>query len=266
MKVNRMNKSFYFRICKELIAVDLTVFKQTFFDKFINLTIWVVLSIVVTAYIMPFFGLAQNFGVFQLGGLLAAVGLFELHGSAIDLVSDFEGDRIINYYLTLPMPSWVVLVSKAAYYFLTYFILSILMFPIGKLCLWNQFDLTQIYYFKFLLILIFQNIFCACFALWVSSLIANMSQLGNVWMRFIFPMWFMGGFQFSWHALHQTLPTLALINLINPMMYITEAVRAAMLGQTGYINFWLCLLAISLFSVICLWAGIRNLKKRLDFV
>ena len=67
-------------------------------------------------------------------------------------------------------------------------------------------------------------------------------------------------------SLYHVLPVVAWINLINPMIYITESTRAAMLGTDGYINFWLCLLAITFFSGICLAIGMHNLKKRLDYV
>jgi len=87
-----MQKVSYFNVCKNLIAIDLMIFKQMFMDKFIDLSIWVVLTTLVTAYIMPFFGLAAEFGVFQLGGIIAAAGLFEMGNSnVVDLVSDFEG-------------------------------------------------------------------------------------------------------------------------------------------------------------------------------
>lgn len=256
----------YFNVFKELIRSDLIVFKQTFVDKFIDLTIWVVLTIVVTGYVMPFFGLANDFGVFQLGGVIAATGLFELYSNVVDLIADYEGDRIINYSLTLPIPSWFAIVAKATYYFIIYFVLSLLMLPIGKLSLWQQVNFSQIINIKLIIALIFQSMFYACFVLWISSIVTNMTKLGNVWARFIFPMWFMGGFQFSWLALYKAIPMLAYINLLNPMIYITEAVRVAILGQEGYINFSLCLLAITVFSAICLIFGMRNLKKRLDFV
>ncbi len=261
-----MKKNLYFTVCKNLILSDLIVFKQTFFNKLIDVTIWVVLTIFVAGYIMPYFGLAASFGAVQLGGVLAAVGLFELYSSVVDLVVDFEGDRGIDYRLTLPIPSWLAIVSKAAYYFIVYFTLTVCMLPVGKLSLWNQLDLLQINYFQLLLALIFQSIFFACFVIWASSVIENMSKLGSVWARFIFPMWFMGGYSFSWMSLYYVLPVVAWINLINPMIYITESTRAAMLGQQEYLNFWACLLAIAFFSVVCLVVGMRNLKKRLDYV
>ena len=262
---NVMNKIFYGYVCKELVYADLVIFKQMFFDKWFDLAIWVILTTVVSGYIMPFFGLA-NFGMFQLGGVIAATGIFELYSSAIDLVADFEGDRTINYSLTLPIPSWLAIISKSVYYFIIYFVLSLLMLPVGKLALWQQFDLSKVCYPKLILALIAQSIFYACFVLWASSVIENMTRLGNIWARFIFPMWFMGGFQFSWTALYQAFPTIAYINLLNPMIYITEAVRVAILGQSGYINFWLCLLAILIISLLCVTRGMHNLKRRLDFV
>lgn len=261
-----MKKRLYFTVFKNLIHADLEVLKQSFLDKFIDISIWVILTVVVMGYVMQFFGLSHDFGPFQLGGVIAAVGLFELYGNAVEFVSDLEGDRAINYNLTLPIPSWLAIISKASYYAITYLILTLTMLPIGKLSLWNQLDLTIVNYPKLGLILIAQSVFYACFLMWASSMIANMSKLGTVWSRFIFPMWFMGGFQFSWTALYDAIPALAIINLINPMIYVTEGTRAAMLGQTGYINFWLCILAIIAFSAFYLALGMRNLKRRLDFV
>lgn len=266
MKANVMKSGSYFKVCKELIYADLCVFKQTCLDKVIDVTIWVVLTLGVNSYIMPYFGLSNEFGVFQLGGVIAATGLFELYASVIELVSDFEGNREINFSLTLPIPSWLALLSKAIYFFLIYTFISLLMIPVGKLTLWNQFDLRHIDYPKFILCILFQNIFYACFVLWVASIIANISKVGSVWSRCIFPMWFMGGFQFSWAALKHVVPIVAYINLLNPMIYITEAMRVALLGQADYINFWICIGAISFFSLICFVVAMRNLRRRLDFV
>ena len=262
-----MQKVSYFNVFKNLIAIDLLIFRQMFMDKFIDLSIWVVLTTVVTSYIMPYFGLANNFGVFQLGGLIAAAGLFEMGNSnVVDLVSDFEGDRIISYNFTLPIPSWMALVSKAGYYFIIYTILALLMLPIGKLCLWNQLELANVDYIKLIGVIFASSLFYASFALWIASIVPNMAKMGQVWTRFIFPMWFLGGFQFSWMASYETIPSFALVNLLNPMIYITEAVRVALMGQKGFINFWLCVIAILFFTSISLYLGITSLRKRLDFI
>ena len=72
-----------------------------FYNKLIDVSIWVILTMIVTSYIMPYFGLSHDFGVFQLAGIIAAIGLFELYASAVEFVLDLEGNRCINYSLTL---------------------------------------------------------------------------------------------------------------------------------------------------------------------
>ncbi len=260
-----MKKNNYFTTCKNLIWSDLTVFKQNIIDKIIDVGIWVGLTVLVTGYVMPYFGLV-NFGPFQLGGIIAAVGLFEMYASVVDFVSDLEGDRVINYNLTLPIPSVLALLSKSAYFFLVYALLTLAMLPVGYVCVWGQLSLMHVSYYKLALAILFQCVFYACFVLWASSMIDNMAHLGRVWNRCIFPMWLLGGFQFSWLSLYSVLPALAYMNALNPMIYITESTRVALLGQAGYADFWMCLLAIAAFSALCLYMGIHNLKKRLDFV
>jgi hypothetical protein len=255
----------YFNTCKNIVLAELIVYKQTVIDKIINIAIWAGINLVIASYIMPQFGLSC-FGPMLFGGVIAAVGLFELYANIVDFISDLTGPRIISYQLTLPIPSTFVLASKAIYYFITYVIMTSTMVPFGYICLWNQAHLMNISYFKLILAILFQSAFYACFVLWASSMTRAMVHLGSVWRRLIFPMWFLGGFQFSWLALYRALPTLAYVNALNPMIYITECTRIALLGQEGFVNFWLCLAAITGFSVICWLISIYKLKKRLDFV
>ncbi|HLB40574.1 MAG TPA: ABC transporter permease [Candidatus Babeliales bacterium] len=256
----------YLTTVTALLKTELLVYRQIVVDKFIDVAIWVILTMVITSYILPLFGLKADFGVFQLGGVLAAVGLFEVYVSNVELIADYTGDRIIDYYLTLPLPASLVILSKALYYFLVNLSLTLLVFPLGKLCLWQQLDLSQVHYPKLLLAIILACAFYAGFVIWSSSITPNMHKLGSVWSRLIFPMWFLGGFQFSWSALHHVFPWLAYLNLLNPMLYITEALRVSLLGQADYLNFWLCLLAITSCASLCFLVGYRNLKRRLDFV
>jgi ABC-type polysaccharide/polyol phosphate export permease len=85
-------------------------------------------------------------------------------------------------------------------------------------------------------------------------------------MRFIFPLWYLGGFQFSWKIFYKVSPSFAYLNLANPMTYVMEAMRGAILGQEDYIAFWYCMLALLFFSTICWFFALKKLKNRLDFV
>ncbi len=243
--------SFYWNVFKQLLATDFSIFRETFKDKIIDLSIWVAITAAIMGYVMPAFGLSADYGSFQLAGLIASAGLFELFSSVMKMVSDFEGDRVIDYHLTLPIPSRLVLCKIMTYYALNAIILSLCVLPMGKLVLWSQFDLTKIAPIKLLIITVTTGIFYGAFTLWLAGMLENMSRIGSLWMRFIFPLWFLGGFQFSWMVLHKLFPMLAYINLVNPMMYVMEGTRAAVLGQEGYLPFWISVLALVCFSLIC---------------
>lgn len=250
---------------KYLLYTDLNVLKEVIFDKILNLAIWATATIVVMGHIMKAQGLV-NFGPFQLASVVASAGLFEVFPSVMNLANDFSGDRTIDYQLILPIPAWLVLLKIICYNAINCFILTIMVIPIGKLILWNQFALSEISFFKTLCMIIVLSIFYATVTLWLTSKVKNLAKIGNVWMRFIFPFWFLGGFQFSWNALHEVFPRLAYVNLLNPMNYAMEGSRAALLGQEGYFNFWLCIGILVIVTLLCFANSYYALKKQLDFV
>ncbi|MFI5333017.1 MAG: ABC transporter permease [Candidatus Babeliales bacterium] len=255
-----------FLVFKELLWTDLHILKGTVLDQTINLMIWISTMTLVNSYLMPSFGLSAGYSVFILAGLCASAGLFGVFPNVVAMISDFEGDQIINYYLTLPIPSWMIFLRLIFYYSLNFGMLSILVLPIGQLLIWNQFNILNVALGKFFLIFVLSNLFYGAFTLWVASRVKNMTKIGNVWMRFVYPVWFLGGFQFSWAVLASKWPYLAWLSFINPMTYIMEGMRAAVLGQQDFLNFWLCIGMLSIFIVLCSWRGIVLLKKRLDFV
>ena len=258
------NKSWH--VFKELLRTDLHILKGTILDQVINLFIWMSTMLLVNSYLMPAFGLSAGYAPFMLTGLAASAGLFGIFPSVALMVSDFEGDQTIAYYLTLPIPSWMVFLRLILYYALNFSMLGILVLPIGQLLIWNQFNLLTVSFGKYALIFVLTHLFYGAFTLWVASRVKNMTKIGNVWMRFVYPIWFLGGFQFSWAVLAQKWPHLAWLNFLNPITYIMEGMRVAVLGQEGYLNFWLCIGMLTIFTALCSWRGIVLLKKRLDFV
>lgn len=249
---------------RALLAMDFYLFKKLIKDKVINLFIWVTSTVFVTAYIMPFFGLSLNYGLFLLAGLCASSGLFEVFPSVAKLVDDMKGDQVILYHMTLPLPSSLVIVRLMVANAFNACALGLCVLPLGKLLLWDRFDMSNFSLVKFLIIFMLASCFYGSYTIFIATRVPDMTKIGNVWMRFVYPLWFFGGYQFSWAALHKIAPALAYANLINPIIYIMEGVRAAVLGQEGYLNFWLCAVALFCFCCASIALGIRLLKKRLD--
>jgi len=261
-----MQKVSVLHVFKQLLRTDLYILKGTVADQIFNLAIWMSTQVAVNTYLMPAFGITPDYGSFILAGLCASAGLFGVFPSVATLISDFQGDQMISYYLTLPMPSWMVFLRLIFYYALNFGMLGIMVLPLGQLLVWDQFNILQVHPVKFFIMFVLTHLFYGAFTLWIASRVCDMTKIGNVWMRFVYPIWFLGGFQFSWEILHSKVPHVAWLNFFNPMMYIMEGMRAAILGQEGYLNFWLCAVMLCLFTALCSWRGIVLLQRRLDFV
>lgn len=208
--------------------------------------------------------MSANYGLFLLVGLCASAGLFEVFPSAAKLVDDIKGDQVILYHMTLPLPSALIILRLMIMNALSAFILGLSVLPLGKLLLGSHFDISHMHVVKFCIMFILASAFYGSYTIFIATRVPDMTKIGNVWMRFVYPLWFLGGYQFSWQSLKQIAPVLAYLNLANPIVYIMEGIRASILGQDGFLNFWLCACMVSLFCMLSIWLGIRLMKKRLD--
>jgi ABC-2 type transport system permease protein len=215
---------------------------------------------------MSAFGVSQDYSTFMIAGFCATAGFFEIYPSVVSWVSDIEGDQVIAYYLTLPIPAWLVFLRMVVFFAISAGTLSSIVLPVCKVLAWNRFDMSMFCIAQFIAIFITMNIFFGAFTLVTTSFVQNMASLGNVWMRFVYPVWFLGGFQYAWFTLYKAWPSISYLALLNPMTYIMEAIRVSILGQEGYLPFWLCTAMTLFFALVCTIIGIKRLKKRLDFV
>ena len=110
------------------------------------------------------------------------------------------------------------------------------------------------------------NIFIGFFSIFVASIVKDMGHINKVGIRILFPMWIFGGGQFPWKTIYSLSPKFAYVVFVNPLLYMSEGIHAAVLGQEGYLPFWICLIALWIFTGAFGWLGIARLKKRLDFV
>lgn len=250
----------------QLLRAKCTNLREKLVDECINYYIWAGCTLLIAGHLLQAFGMSKNFGSFQLCGILASIGLFELYGNAVVIVSDLEGDRTLDYYLSLPTSAFTVFASNVCYYTLIGCATGLMVIPLAKLILGGQFALANVSWLSFLFFLLLINLFFSIITFLVAAWVPTMEKFDVVWIRIIFPLWFLGGFQFSWESVHALLPWLSYIMLLNPITYTTEGMRAALLGQAGNLPFWLCSTVL-----IGMLLGTSRLayvafKKRLDFV
>lgn len=257
-----MNTNIFYK----LVATHFYIARKKLLDKIINLYIWVFCTLVIIGYVMQQFGLAANFGPFQLASVLGTVGLFEVYGNIFGNIADFEGDRHIDYYLTLPVQSSTVWWSMICCYSVVGIILTLLVLPFGKLLLFQNFSLATISWLKFLIILILANIFYGVFTLFITAQIGTVAQIYNLWPRFIFPLWFLGGFQFSWASIYALSAPLAYVLLCNPIIFIMEGMRSSLLHAQDCLPWALCCVALCGYIIVGWFCTKYKIKQLLDLV
>lgn len=256
----------YFQTLKYLFIRSIKITTPGLMDKMFNSLLWSTLNIVIFAFIMPKMGLDKSFGAFIVATMPTSCAFFTSINSIYALLTDVTSDgSSLTYELILPIPQWLVFTKYALENMYQALAVSILILPVGKLILWNEFSLEYFSVFKFLLMLIVSSMFFGFFSIFITSFCKDIySGLDNIWIRIIFPMWFLGGFQFSWKTLYAASPLLAYINLCNPLVYALEGTRAAVLNPQDSLPYELCVFALMVFTFVFGYAGIQKLKKRLD--
>ena len=250
----------------QFLKRDLLSFRREYLTKAVDMCFFFVTNVIVVSYFMPYQGVPQDFGVFFLVGAIASFGLIEVVGKVSGLMADLEGEQTISHTLIMPVKSSFVFCYIALFWALTSALLSILLFPLGKLLLFTRFDLSVISYWRLAIMFVVTSLFFGFFSLWLTSVIDNMGSINRLWLRFIGPIWFFGAYFFSWEAAYSLNPFVGYAILINPMVYVMEGMRAAVLGQEGYLPYWLSLVMLWVFIVGCGYHATRRLKKRLDHV
>ena len=102
------------------------------------------------------------------------------------------------------------------------------------------FSLSQMSVSKYILIYLLMT---ACFCIFAGMIIFALKSTASFWQfasRAHFPIAFLGCYQFPWEMAYKAVWPLAIIDLVNPFMYAVEGMRAAVLGQAGFLNYWLC--------------------------
>jgi ABC-2 type transport system permease protein len=258
--------SMYASTVLSLLARDLRIFKEGFFNKFIDICIQLITMVVVFGYFLPSNGLSSDFGPFVLIGVIASFGFFDVVGKVMQMVVDMEGDKTILYTLSLPISQWLVFFYIGLSWAISSSIICALLFPLGKLLFWSSLDLSKVHIARFLLAFVLSNIFFGFFALWLSSMCRKMTSLQHIFVRVINPLYMFGGSFSTWQSAYALAPIIGYLTLLNPIVYVMEGMRAAVLGQEGYLPFWLSCGALVLFTTFFAWHAISRLKKRLDCI
>jgi ABC-type multidrug transport system permease subunit len=119
-------------------------------------------------------------------------------------------------------------------------------------------------WWKLFLTILVDSFFSGCFTFILLGFVKKPERVQSMFTRIMFPLWFFGGFQFSWKVLYNLNPWLSYVNLLNPYIYSTEAARVSLLGPDGFLPFFLCIFVLLFAGALGGAYGYKRTKKYLD--
>jgi ABC-2 type transport system permease protein len=185
--------------------------------------------------------------------------LTSLQTTALPLVFDFSYTKEIEDRLLAPMPvSWVAL-EKLVFAGIRSLIAAVMMFPIGILVLgsipWRAAGAPL-----FIVILLLGTLAGATLGLTLGTLV-DANRINIVFALVLTPVLFTGCSQYPWPSLYK-LEWFQWLTTINPLTYVSEGMRAALVPGVPHIRTWVCLLMLVVSLAVFGTIGVKGFLRR----
>ncbi|MGA2013158.1 MAG: ABC transporter permease [Solirubrobacteraceae bacterium] len=193
-------------------------------------------------------------------GLLALTAVITgMQTLAFPLVIEFGWTKEIEDRLLAPMATGLVAAEKVLFATMRAIIAAAIMIPVGVVVLgsvpwrWSGFPLLT-------LALVFGSLLGSGLGLALGTLVTP-SRINIVFSLVFTPLLFTGCSQYPWPSLSR-LPWFKVVTACNPMTYVSEAMRAALIPTVPHITPWVCIVALVGAISALMAVGVRGFYRR----
>lgn len=256
----------HIQIIGSLLHRDLKVLSSHLISRFIDGIVIVGLQIVEFCYILPLMGLSPSLiGPLFLGTLLLIV--FHM-GFAMSLrhLHDLHSDRFIDYQLTLPLPWQGLLLSYIIFFIIEVSIIAIPLLTTSIIFFRTQFGIEHVNIIGLLCIYPLSLLFLGILFLYLPFAYSFDWFNDNIWPRRLSPLFILSTVFLPWKQVHAFSPIIGQLFLLNPLTYVADGLRAALIGGPDFISVWRCIVILLAFTFILGAMLVFQTKKRLDIV
>lgn len=196
-------------------------------------------------------------------GNIMLIMMIATYRETVALLFDLENDRFIDYQVTILNPRLVIF-ERIFFTSLFTFILAIPFFPVGKLVLGSSLETDATSWHWVYIILYLGSVCCTAYHQLATLLLKKGNQLTSLWSRVNHVLINLGGFWIPLHVMQKYSRILGTIVYANPLLYISEGLRQAVVTGPEFLPLWLCALMLILFSIIFTILCLYQFKKRID--
>lgn len=208
------------------------------------------LNVLLFAYLFPAMGMSDSMVAPVFIGSLLALFINLSFSISIRTVFDLRFKRFTDYLITLPLSKRWFLAASITGFFLELFLSTIPLVSCSVVALYGKIPLEQTNWFMLMIMYIVCLLVLAIFFLGCAFSYSYEWFLDNMWPRRLAPVVALGCVYVPWFTVLKIAPAAAWIMLLNPMTYMSEGIRASLLGASGYIDIRICfgILLISLLA------------------
>ncbi|MGY1764097.1 ABC transporter permease [Geodermatophilus sp. SYSU D00779] len=205
------------------------------------------------------FATSQYSDVLLPGVIALTAFLTALQNTAFPLVIDFSFTKEIEDRLLAPLPTALVAVEKIVFSLLRALVAAAVMFPISWWVLgtlpvqWGDLPLLTAF-------LVLGSLVGAVMGMTLGTFVKP-NRINVVFAVVLTPLLFTGSTQFPWQSL-DTLRWFQVVCALNPLTYVSEALRAEMAPDVPHLPLWLCALALTGFLVVFGVTSLVGFRRR----
>ncbi len=202
-----------------------------------------------------------GFGTILLPGLMAVAIMFSgIAAVALPLAQEFGVTREIDDRVMCPLPIGAVAIEKIFFSAIQSIIAAAVVFPLAYYIPSTP-VLAHVSSWWFLItVLLLASLLAGALGLTIGTLVQP-KQIGLIFGVVIVPITFLGCVYYPWAAL-KSIKWLQIGVLINPIVYISEGMRAALTPATGHMPESMILAMLLFFLALLTWIGLRGFARR----
>ena len=206
-------------------------------------------------------GAGYTFGEIILPGLMAVAIMFSgIAAVALPLSSEFGITREIDDRVMCPLPLWAVAFEKVCFSAVQSVIAALLVIPMAYYVPATPVKAQVSNWPLFALVLVASSLLAGALGLLIGSAV-NPRQIGLVFSILVVPITFLGCVYYPWSGLG-SIPWLKYAVLFNPIVYMSEGLRAAVTPEIAHMPWWGIGGALVFFLALLGRLGLRGFLRR----
>jgi len=206
-------------------------------------------------------GSGPGFGTVILPGLMAVAIMFSgIAAVALPLSSEFGITREIDDRVMCPLPLWAVALEKVCFSAMQSMAGALLVIPMAYYIPAVPVRADVHNWFLVALVLVLASLLAGSLGLVIGSSVSP-KQIGLVFSIIVVPITFLGCVYYTWAGLGR-IRWLQCVVLLNPIVYMSEGLRAAVTPGIPHMPWSAIIPALLLFTAVLGKLGLRGFLKR----